>query len=77
MGAGDVKFAGVIGFAFGFYSFFQAMVLMGFMVLLYLLYLLITKKGNLKTATPMGPYLSLGLVLTMLFPLEKIIAHFG
>ena len=77
MGAGDVKFAGVIGFAFGFYTFFQAMVLMGLLVLVYLLYLLITKKGNLKTATPMGPYLATGLVLTMLFPLEKILAHFG
>ncbi|NLP48075.1 MAG: prepilin peptidase [Clostridiales bacterium] len=75
MGAGDVKFAGVIGFAFGFYDFFQAMVFMAVLVLFYLAYLLITKKGNLKTATPMGPYLVIGLVLTMLFPLSELLAR--
>lgn len=71
IGAGDVKLAGVIGFCLGFYLFFQSMVVMAAILLIYLLVLLVTKKGNLKTATAMGPYLAFGAVLTMLFPIVE------
>jgi leader peptidase (prepilin peptidase)/N-methyltransferase len=70
MGAGDVKFAGVIGFCFGYLMFLQSMVIMAVILLFYLLYLLVTRKGNLKTAIAMGPYLAVGVVLTMLFPIS-------
>ena len=36
---------------------------------LLLIVLIITKKGNGKTKTPMGPALSIGAVLTVLLPL--------
>lgn len=71
IGAGDVKFSGVIGFCLGYYLFLQAMIIMAIILLGYLLFLLITRKGNLKTATAMGPYLALGAVITILFPLSE------
>jgi len=71
IGAGDIKFSAVIGFCLGYYLFLQAMILMAVILLVYLLFLLITRKGNLKTATAMGPYLAIGTVLTMLFPLSE------
>jgi prepilin signal peptidase PulO-like enzyme (type II secretory pathway) len=37
-------------------------------LLVFLVYLIVTKKGSLKTSVPMGPYLSLGAVITVLFP---------
>ena len=75
IGAGDIKLAGVIGFCFGMYMFLQAMVIMAVFILAYLVYLLITHKGNLKTAIAMGPYLSIGIILTMLFPITDIINY--
>ncbi len=71
IGAGDVKFSAVIGFCLGYYFFLQAMIIMAVILLVYLLFLLITHKGNLKTATAMGPYLAFGTVITMLFPLSE------
>lgn len=68
IGAGDLKFSAIIGFCLGYLLFLQAMITMAVMILLYLVYLLVTKKGNLKTVTAMGPYLAIGSVLTMLFP---------
>jgi len=76
MGAGDVKFAGVIGFCFGFSMFFVSMILMAVILLFYFLYLLITRKGNLKTAIAMGPYLATGVILTMFIPLPVSITGF-
>lgn len=77
MGAGDVKFAGVIGFCFGYFMFLQAMVIMAVILLFYLLFLLATHKGNLKTAIAMGPYLAVGVIVTMLFPITGIMAGLG
>lgn len=71
IGAGDIKLAGIIGFCLGFYLFFQSMVIMAGILLIYLVFLLVAKKGNLKTATAMGPYLAFGAVLTMLFPIVE------
>lgn len=72
IGAGDLKFSGVIGFCLGIYNFIQAMIFMAAALLIYLVYLLVTKKGNLKTAAAMGPFLSFGCVLTMLYPLYEL-----
>ncbi len=72
IGAGDLKFSGVIGFCLGIFNFIQAMIIMSAALLVYLVYLLLTKKGNLKTAAAMGPFLSFGCVLTMLYPLYEV-----
>lgn len=74
IGAGDLKFSAVIGFCLGYQLFLQAMILMAVFVLTYLVYLLLTKKGNFKTVTAMGPYLAIGSVLTMLFPYTAFVA---
>lgn len=77
IGAGDVKFSAVIGFCLGYLLFFQAMVIMAVIMLIFLAYLLATKKGTLKTATAMGPYLSIGVVLTMIFPMSEMLTVLG
>lgn len=68
IGAGDIKYCAVIGFCLGFKYYLQAMAIMAVALLIYLVYLMITKKGNLKTVAAMGPYLSLGVVLTVIYP---------
>lgn len=69
IGAGDIKYAAVVGFYFGAYGFIQVVLVMALGLFLYLLYLLITKKGSLKTAAAIGPYISFGVMCTVLFPL--------
>lgn len=69
MGNGDVKLSAVFGFALGFVGYIQAMVVMAVISVLLLVVLIITKKGNGKTKTPMGPALSIGAVFTVLLPL--------
>lgn len=75
IGAGDVKLSAAIGFCLGYFLYFQSMALMSVMLLAYLAFLLVTKKGSLRTLTSMGPYLAFGSVLTMLFPLANTLAR--
>lgn len=73
VGWGDVKYAFVIGLCFGILNFLQTMLVMAAGLGVYALVLTVTKKGGLKTKAPMGPYLSLGVVTTLLFPvLQRI-----
>ena len=67
MGAGDIKYSGVIGLTIYAVSYFQAMVLMALFVLMFFIYMKIKKKGGLKTQIPMGPFLSIGTVISMCF----------
>ncbi len=69
IGAGDVKYSAAIGYCLGAFGYLQAALIMAVALLIYLVYLVVTKKGSLKTSVPMGPYLSLGAVVTVLFPL--------
>ncbi len=69
IGTGDVKYSAAIGYCLGAFGYLQAALIMAAGLLLYLAYLIITKKGTRKTAVPMGPYLSLGVVATVLFPM--------
>ena len=69
IGAGDIKYAAVVGFYFGVFSFIEVMVVMAAALAIYLLYLMITKKGNLRTSAAMGPYISVGILFTALFPM--------
>lgn len=68
IGNGDIKYGAVVGFYFGFYGFLQSMIVMGLVILVYYLVLRITKKGGLKTHVPMGPFFSLGVLVTMFLP---------
>lgn len=69
VGAGDVKLAAVTGFYLGLTGFLQAMIVMAVTITVYGFYLIISKTGNLRTKTAMGPYLALGLIVTLLFPI--------
>lgn len=69
IGTGDVKYSAAIGYCLGAFGYLQAALIMAVGLLIYLVYLVATKKGSLKTSVPMGPYLSLGAVVTVLFPL--------
>lgn len=69
IGTGDVKYSAAIGFCLGAFGYLQAALIMAAGLMLCLAYLIISKKGSLKTAVPMGPYLSLGVVATVLFPM--------
>lgn len=68
IGTGDVKYSAAIGYCLGAFGFLQASLIMAAGLVVYLIYLVVTKKGSLKTAVPMGPYLSLGVVVTALYP---------
>jgi leader peptidase (prepilin peptidase)/N-methyltransferase len=69
VGAGDIKYSGVIGLCILTGGYLQAMIIMGLVVLLLYIVLKITKKGGMKTMIPMGPFLSIGMVITTCFPL--------
>ena len=69
IGTGDVKYSTAIGYCLGAFGYLQAALIMAAGLIVYLIYLAATKKGSLKTAVPMGPYLSLGVIVTVLFPI--------
>lgn len=69
IGWGDIKFAAVVGFCLGINGFLQAIIIMALALGVLAGMLLISKKGTLKTSAAMGPYISLGVVITALFPL--------
>jgi prepilin signal peptidase PulO-like enzyme (type II secretory pathway) len=67
MGAGDIKYSGVIGICLYATGYFQSMIIMAILVALCYAYLKLSKKGGMKTQVPMGPFLSAGTVATMCF----------
>ena len=68
IGTGDVKFAAAIGYCLGLTGFLEAAIIMAIGLALLLAILKVTKKGNLKTKVPMGPFLALGTAATIIFP---------
>ena len=73
MGAGDIKYSAVIGMCIYAMGYAQSMILMSVFVAIFWIFLKVTKKGNIKTQIPMGPFLSLGTVITMCFSLFSVI----
>lgn len=69
VGRGDIKYSAVIGFMLGFYNYVEAMAVMAGVVFIYYAYLKVTKTGNMKTAAPMAPFLSVGAFAALLFPM--------
>lgn len=68
IGWGDVKLAAVMGFCLGIAGLFQAVIIMGITMAIYALVLVISRRGSLKSRVAMGPPLSLGMLVTLLFP---------
>lgn len=75
IGTGDVKYSAAIGYCLGAFGYLQAALIMAAGLLIFLVYLTVTKKGTRKTAVPMGPFLSLGAVATVLFPMFGELSH--
>lgn len=68
IGGGDIKFAAVVGFCIGVMNLFQTIIVMAAGMAVLAVYLLVSKKGNLKTSTAVGPFISMGVLVTILFP---------
>ncbi len=64
-GMGDVKLSATIGFYLGVYHTIAALAIMSVLCLLYTAYLVITRKGTLKTMVSLGPYLSAGFIIAL------------
>ncbi|MEZ4357807.1 MAG: prepilin peptidase [Eubacteriales bacterium] len=73
IGWGDVKLAAASGFCLGIMGVFQAVLIMAAVMAIYFIYLLISKKGTLKTKVAIGPSFSIGMMLTLIFPLSMVI----
>lgn len=73
MGAGDIKYNGVIGLCIGAAGYFESMILMAVFVAIAFVYLKISKKGGMKTLIPMGPFISVGMVIAMCFPIGVLL----
>jgi len=69
VGAGDTKLAAVTGFYLGISGFLQAMIIMALLIGIYGIFLIISRKGNLKSQTAMGPYMAFALITTLVFPI--------
>ncbi|MFZ5973826.1 MAG: prepilin peptidase [Bacillota bacterium] len=69
IGWGDIKLAAAAGFCLGVVGILQAALVMAAVLAIYSLYLIISKRGNLKTKVAIGPPLSLGMMVTLMFPL--------
>lgn len=69
VGAGDIKLAAVIGLYLGINGFLQAMLIMAITISVYGIFLITRKLGNFKSLAAMGPYLALGFIITLLFPI--------
>lgn len=67
VGAGDIKYIVVMGFCLGYPDIIKAMMIMSSVILVWLLYLVVSKKGGLKTKFAMGPFISIGFITTLLF----------
>ncbi len=73
IGAGDTKYSTAIGFCLGIYGYLEASIIMAIGLMVYWMYLKVTHKGTAKTVTMQGPYLSLGVMVALIFPYERII----
>ena len=64
-GLGDVKFAAITGFILGFHGLIVAVLIMALIIIAYTAYLIVTKRGGLKTKLALGPYMTIGIIAVM------------
>lgn len=67
IGGGDIKLAAVIAYCVGVQGFLIVMICMVATLLLYISYLFATKRGNLKTMSALGPFLSFGCLIAYIY----------
>ncbi|MDD2533153.1 MAG: A24 family peptidase [Eubacteriales bacterium] len=67
IGWGDVKLAAVIGYCLGWFGLMQSIAVMGITMGIFYLLLNLTRRGNLKTKVAIGPFLSIGMMVSVLF----------
>jgi len=65
-GGGDIKYAAAMGFCLGYPNILRAILIMSGALFIWLIYLLLTKKGGLKTQLAMGAFMSIGFVTTLI-----------
>lgn len=65
-GSGDVKLAAATGFFLGYPDILRAILIMGGVLFLWLIGLILSRKGGLKTKIAMGPFISIGFVTALL-----------
>lgn len=65
-GWGDVKFAAAVGFCLGVYGILSAVLIMAICLLGYIVYLIISGKGNLKTRVALGPFIASGFISVLI-----------
>jgi len=65
-GAGYIKYAAVMGFTLGFPNILSAVVIMSGVLLLWILWLINSKKGGHKTKHAMEPFISVGFVISFI-----------
>ena len=73
MGGGDVKLYSVVGMGIGLSNSILSLSYASMTSLIVMLPLIITKKANLKTKIPLVPFMWLGVLLTYIHPIEKIL----
>ncbi len=68
IGWGDIKYATVIGLGLGLAGFLQVTAVMALALGAYAVYLYLSRRGTIKSFAAVGPYLSLGVMSTLVFP---------
>ncbi|WP_414731975.1 prepilin peptidase [Acetobacterium carbinolicum] len=74
-GWGDVKYAAAVGFCLGVYGIISAIMIMTFFLMIYTIYLIIRKKGNLKSKVALGPFMASGFVSVLVINLLNANDH--
>jgi len=75
MGGGDIKLMAAAGLFIGWKLILLSLFIGSIYGAIYSAFILIGRKGNMKTAIPFGPYLSMGITTAVLFG-EKLISWY-
>lgn len=79
-GWGDVKYAAAVGFCLGVYGIISAIMIMTFFLMIYASYLMVRRKGNLKSKVALGPFMASGFVSVLILNLinaNDYLSNFG
>ena len=68
-GWGDVKYAAAVGFCLGVYGIISAIMIMTLFLMIYTAYLIIRRKGNLKSKVALGPFMASSFVSVLILNL--------
>lgn len=68
-GFGDLKFSAVVGYILGVHGVLLSVIIMVILLILFTLYLIVTRKGGLKTSLALGPFMAAGALAVMIFNL--------